>query len=247
MSVPPATELFQFAGFASPSYGFRRRSPLREGLPHSEIPGSPIARISPGLFAACHVLHRLSVPRHPPDALCFALDHRIASRRCRTTAAHRAKPRRRPRMKTLLSDTPGASAARATLGRQRRWRHADRRSFAPPIGDRRSFASPNGGTLCLPPACPPRSHHNSLFTLQSTRRRGRPRRCRAIFSERRRTPTAPAGGGGERIRTDDLLLAKQALSQLSYTPVPRVVGQEWWAREDLNLRPHAYQARALTS
>src|ERR1700730_10184161 len=28
-----------------------------------------------------------------------------------------------------------------------------------------------------------------------------------------------AGGGGERIRTDDLLLAKQALSQLSYTPV----------------------------
>ena len=28
------------------------------------------------------------------------------------------------------------------------------------------------------------------------------------------------GGGGERDRTDDLLLAKQALSQLSYTPVP---------------------------
>ena len=26
-------------------------------------------------------------------------------------------------------------------------------------------------------------------------------------------------GGGERDRTDDLLLAKQALSQLSYTPV----------------------------
>ncbi len=26
------------------------------------------------------------------------------------------------------------------------------------------------------------------------------------------------GGGGERNRTDDLLLAKQALSQLSYTP-----------------------------
>jgi hypothetical protein len=26
-------------------------------------------------------------------------------------------------------------------------------------------------------------------------------------------------GGGERDRTDDLLLAKQALSQLSYTPM----------------------------
>ena len=74
-------------------------------------------------------------------------------------------------------------------------------------------------------------------------------------------------GGGRRDRTDDLLLAKQALSQLSYAPgfakatpgkpaalfwdgapseAPK--GREgWWAREDLNLRPHAYQARALTS
>jgi hypothetical protein len=39
------------------------------GLPHSEIRGSTGARPSPRLFAACHVLHRLSVPRHPPDAL----------------------------------------------------------------------------------------------------------------------------------------------------------------------------------
>src|SRR3954447_817345 len=46
---------------------------LTGGLPHSEIPGSTIARISPGLFAACHVLHRLSVPRHPPDALTLRL------------------------------------------------------------------------------------------------------------------------------------------------------------------------------
>src|SRR5260221_5264570 len=69
MSFPPATEMFQFAGFASCAYGFSAGYPLRGGLPHSEIPGSTIARISPGLFAACHVLHRLSVPRHPPDAL----------------------------------------------------------------------------------------------------------------------------------------------------------------------------------
>jgi hypothetical protein len=27
------------------------------------------------------------------------------------------------------------------------------------------------------------------------------------------------GGGGERVRTDDLLRARQALSQLSYTPL----------------------------
>ena len=39
------------------------------GLPHSEIPGSKPAHGFPGLIAACHVLHRLHVPRHPPNAL----------------------------------------------------------------------------------------------------------------------------------------------------------------------------------
>ena len=61
-------------------------------------------------------------------------------------------------------------------------------------------------------------------------------------------------GGARRDRTDDLLLAKQALSQLSYGPAP-VIGtlwvpspsEKWWAWEDLNFRPHAYQARALTN
>ena len=39
------------------------------GLPHSDIHGSTPARGSPWLFAACHVFHRLLVPRHPPNAL----------------------------------------------------------------------------------------------------------------------------------------------------------------------------------
>ncbi len=39
------------------------------GFPHSDIHGSKSAHDSPWLFAVCHVLHRLSVPRHPPDAL----------------------------------------------------------------------------------------------------------------------------------------------------------------------------------
>ena len=61
-------------------------------------------------------------------------------------------------------------------------------------------------------------------------------------------------GGARRDRTDDLLLAKQALSQLSYGPEPAgrtlrppQTRQAWWAWEDLNFRPHAYQARALTN
>ena len=39
------------------------------GFPHSDISGSMAICASPKLFAACHVLHRLSVPRHPPCAL----------------------------------------------------------------------------------------------------------------------------------------------------------------------------------
>ena len=59
-------------------------------------------------------------------------------------------------------------------------------------------------------------------------------------------------GGARRDRTDDLLLAKQALSQLSYGPdgtrtFGDVAQRTWWAWEDLNFRPHAYQSRALTS
>ena len=69
MSLPPGTEMFQFPGFASPAYVFSGRYPLLGGLPHSDIHGSKPARGSPWLFAACHVLHRLLVPRHPPNAL----------------------------------------------------------------------------------------------------------------------------------------------------------------------------------
>ena len=39
------------------------------GFPHSEICGSMLICSSPQLIAACHVLHRLPVPRHSPCAL----------------------------------------------------------------------------------------------------------------------------------------------------------------------------------
>src|SRR5690625_5070952 len=39
------------------------------GLPHSEIQESKPACGYPWLIAACHVLHRLPAPRHPPCAL----------------------------------------------------------------------------------------------------------------------------------------------------------------------------------
>ena len=53
--------------------------------------------------------------------------------------------------------------------------------------------------------------------------------------------------GDSEDRTHDLLLAKQALSQLSYIPnVPKSI-YNWWAYVELHHRPHPYQGCALTN
>src|SRR5579872_653897 len=74
-------------------------------------------------------------------------------------------------------------------------------------------------------------------------------------------------GGADRDRTGGLLVANQALSQLSYSPKPSfVLGRSslaksqrpttndprpttdfWWAWIDLNYRPHPYQGCALAT
>ena len=63
--------MFQFRRFPTYAYLIQRR--LTEycsaGFPHSEIPGSKPMCGSPRLIAACHVLHRLLMPRHSPCAL----------------------------------------------------------------------------------------------------------------------------------------------------------------------------------
>jgi hypothetical protein len=71
LSFPPGTEMVHFPGFARARLWIHRavRGFYPRGFPHSEIPGSKPACGSPGLIAACHVLHRLLLPRHPPCAL----------------------------------------------------------------------------------------------------------------------------------------------------------------------------------
>ena len=64
--------MFQFRRF--PAYTYLIQCTLLEycssGFPHSEISGSMDICSSPKLIAAYHVFRRLSVPRHPPYALC---------------------------------------------------------------------------------------------------------------------------------------------------------------------------------
>ena len=116
--------MFQFPGFASPAYGFSRRYRRSGGLPHSEIHGSMPARGSPWLIATCCVLHRLSVPRHPPDALQTldlnsTFSERHAQGQTRTSAIvekmHHTRPNRMSRQKQELRHRRSRCHRRITL------------------------------------------------------------------------------------------------------------------------------------
>ena len=79
--------MFQFPGFALKTLCIQVKSTwltllfiteaknnsISGGFPHSDISGSKPIPGSPKLNAGYHVLHRLLLPRHPPNAL-FALD-----------------------------------------------------------------------------------------------------------------------------------------------------------------------------
>lgn len=79
---------------------------LAEGFPHSDIRGSTIARISPRLFAACHVLHRLLAPRHPPNALLSLHIHTTARAQGQNTT---------PRYYLSRAAAPAASPGRGQV------------------------------------------------------------------------------------------------------------------------------------
>ena len=117
--------------------GSARGDPIRAGFPHSDIHGSQLARSSPWLFAACHVLHRLSVPRHPPGAF-ETLDPPTAHRdkphatgasqphhRTRSHAAHRT-----PQGPAYTRESRARFSSRSTMSKitRRHRRRPSRRS-----------------------------------------------------------------------------------------------------------------------
>ena len=74
--------MFQFRRFPSYTYFIQCRMTgyCPAGLPHSDIPGSMDICSSPRLFAACHVLLRLLMPRHSPCAL-FSLTYFLVNKK----------------------------------------------------------------------------------------------------------------------------------------------------------------------
>ena len=133
--------MFQFPSLASGTYVFSdgSRGFAAGGFPIRKSPGQSLLGGSPELIAACHVLHRLLTPGHPPCALV------------RLTTTQRMKEFRTAHSESVVKE--------------------------------RERDTPR----------PIKKLHPS-FAL-----RGK-------------------DGGGERDRTDGLLVANQALSQLSYTP-----------------------------
>jgi hypothetical protein len=63
--------MFQFPGLPPRGYVFTTgcAGMTPRGFPHSETRGSEAVCAFPRVIAACRVLHRLPVPRHPPCAL----------------------------------------------------------------------------------------------------------------------------------------------------------------------------------
>ena len=203
------------------------------GFPHSDILGSTSARDSPGLNAACHVLHRLLAPRHPPRALCSL-----------TSTQHLT---RRP------VPVWGRSGSPIITANSDHFRSSDRidRSTAviyPVVKVHRRSGS--GPMLA--------AHQRLRWSVGSHGREhtdqgiaGPSSACaRSVVIQLEGGPPGTLrgerGGGDEETRTPDPLLAKEMLCQLSYVP-DGAADREWWAHLDSNQGPRPYQGRALTS
>ena len=152
-------------------------------FPHSEIPGSKLICSSPRLIAACHVLHRLSAPRHPPCTLSSLTKLECI---CFGSTNLSSMP------DSVVKDPSDSGSTRKRL------------SHAHLAAKRR------------PDRILPREEENERATLSRSERARKPdRKC----EQRTECPwAAPRVGGADRNRTDDLRLARAALSQLSYSP-----------------------------
>ena len=191
------------------------------GFPHSEILGSKLIRSSPRLIAAYYVLHRLHTPRHPLDAL-KTLDR-----------SHYLYPQHHQQLALLYACMPPSSVwfpcRSLKLLRDQKKNQLSRRYAVPPRGCRVK-----------------RDNKRSLYDVKISGSGTLTRSTQPNLALSHVAELVLKNGGARRDRTDDILLAKQALSQLSYGPIS-LNRPKWLARVDSNHRPHAYQACALTT
>src|SRR6266404_1424562 len=179
------------------------------GFPHSEIFGSKCAGNSPKLIAACHVLHRLSVPRHPPNALIVLNSHVLSAKRQSCDCRFRLVPcRGRSPQQNGLDLPVGVAALRNS------------RNSTPP-----DFQT-SSDLRCQRTNCVP------IRWWRQTGSNRRPPACKAGALPTELCP-----------RLEISVVSVSSAVRAGTTARGRADRATWWAREDLNLRPHAYQAR----
>ena len=197
--------------------------------------------------------------RRSSDQSSFAAPRRLSQRTTSFIASQRQGIHRMPlsRLIALTADAPRHGHKTTTQSSTRKttcfWVHPLTARCTPPLHASQRTHRKTGQTLSSQCQSTPQTKAQRAQCPQSR------------IPSNRTDLSQPNLGGARRDRTDDLMLAKHALSQLSYSPDTKVRdtssnntsndransqvpdGHPWWAWEDLNFRPHAYQARALTN
>ena len=222
------------------------------GFPHSEITGSKGASASPVLIAACHVLHRLSTPRHPSEALqrlivsqqnsCLVYSARLERCRgtkpdfCQTMSSSRTRPKSSGEPVTfflydinarrLMEPTAILDAICELLGRTAS-------NAGPQVMSRAAGAAWWSQTESnrRHPACKAGALPTELWP-HSNRNSAKPRRAVGDAVLRLRTPSEPevlVGPG--RLELPTLRLSGVRSNHLSYGPMAATAGHKTQARD----------------
>ena len=204
--------MVHFPGFARARLWIHRavRRFYQRGFPHSEIPGSKPACGSPRLIAACHVLRRHLPPRHPPCALS-SLTIKFTQHRAALPPAIGRWPLAVGKNHLRAGKSYGAVG-----------------SSLPVIADRKhqpTKALIKFTRLVVYPIYSVvkhrlrrRFHHRPAWAGMSSTGAAQNSAPRSLGTLNSGQPQTAELGGADRARTGDPLLAKQVLSQLSYSP-----------------------------
>ena len=239
---------------------------ITSGFPHSDIHGSGPVHGSPWLFAVYHVLHRLLLPRHPPNAL-VALDlirKEQGSFSCATASLLERNDRRATASLLERFGIAGCREDRAFCVPRRTSRskavHFPLRGYPRNIWlvldlDSSALAARPvrplvQGGIKVPRTRPKAGHgvHAAIFLLLEEDHT----EPMCISLNDVKAPALRPWWGN--VRQDDRTHARTLVHMGSMIVSTRMddvdgacCGRHWWVEEDLNLRPHAYQACALTT
>ena len=228
MSFPPGTEMFQFPGFASAAYGFSGGSPIAgRGCPIRKSSDQSLLAAPQGLsqratsFIASwrQGIHQMPLLSSTPTS-----DNRSHQGGCK-----------RPRAGSNSSDYYCYKCRR---------RSPERRAASIPMPNMRAAADRKKKAVAhdLPAPAVPRRMTGSLRPCPHDGHFVTTSRCPRNTARHRRTSEGQGQG------------AERGVASGGRAPRPGPRGSAapkgsmtWWAWADLNGRPHAYQACALTS